>query len=88
MIKDTESIKEIEVSFYAFIYKMAIDTSDGAYLDTSAGSCFSDFYADAASESFDAMVSVLLEDVEVRDAYSEIDLIKNPALNYNFVPRF
>ena len=70
-----------------FVYKMPFNTSDRNYLDTSEeNNCFTDFYTDAASASFIAMLDAFSKDVEFSDAYLEFDFIKLP-YNTDYVPR-
>lgn len=70
-----------------FVYKMPINTSDGAYLDASEDSCFLDFFDGAVLNEFDDLVIELTEKVELREAYEDLDLIKLPQLNNLFIPR-
>ena len=87
MEMEVGTFKEVSTSAgICFIYKMPIDTDDLLYLD-SKNACFSDFLPDAATASFDAMVTVFMEDVEVKELYNEINIISLP-YNSTFVPRF
>lgn len=70
-----------------FIYKMPINTLDGAYLDASSDSCFLDFFDGVVLNEFEKTVTEITESVELREAYEALDLIKLPKLNELFVPR-
>lgn len=70
-----------------FIYKSPINTADMAYLDTSAESCFLDFYRGLVMNEFEKAVVEISEAVELRDAYFKIDLITHPAINHDLIPR-
>ena len=58
-----------------------------AYLDTSAESCFLDFYRGLVMNEFEKDVVEISEAVELRDAYFKIDLITHPAINHDLIPR-
>ena len=70
-----------------FIYKEYFDKNDGAYLDTSADSCFLDFYDGVVGSEFEKLVIELTAEVELRESYEALDLIKHSQLNYLFIPR-
>ena len=85
---DYSAVQEVKTEQgVCFIYKVPIDVSDKAYLDTSTESCFLDFYASLVASEFEKAVVELSKQVELRDAYYAIDLISHPALNYNLIPR-
>ncbi len=70
-----------------FIYKMPINVTDGAYLDASSDSCFLDFFEGVVSNEFENTVLELIEEVELREAYEALDLVKIAQLNHLFIPR-
>ncbi len=70
-----------------FIYKMPINVNDGAYLDASSDSCFLDFFDGVVSNEFENTVLELIEEVELREAYEALDLVKIAQLNHLFIPR-
>ena len=70
-----------------FIYKESFSSNDGAYLDASSDSCFLDFYEGVVTNEFEDLVLELLDEVELRSSYEELDLIKISKLNELYIPR-
>jgi hypothetical protein len=84
-----EGFKEVKTKYgVCFIYKDKVNINEMPYLDTSNDSCFSDFYSNLVIREFAKTVEELSGEVEIRDAYSQINLVALPKLNYLFVPRF
>ncbi len=83
---DKNSYAELEYDGgVCFIYKY--ENLEGAFMDTSEGGFFSDFYTLAAAYSFSDAVAELTGAVEVKDKFDNIDIF---ALKYNYdlIPRF
>lgn len=70
---------------YCFIYR--IPREKGAYLDNTAGWCFSDFFSNASAEMFQKMIDEIAEKIEVKEEWSHIDPVSIP-YNSEFVARF
>ena len=68
-----------------FIYRAEVEAS--AYTLSSLSNCFADFYSDAATYSFDIVLSELGKDVTFTEKYSSINPISVP-YNYMYVPKF
>ena len=82
------SYREVETdNGVCFVYRMPIDVTDKAFLDTSSDSCFLDFYKGVIYNEFEKTVLELSDGVEIREAYSNIDLTKISKLNEIFLPR-
>ena len=68
-----------------FIYKAEVQT--GAYAISAVADCFDDFYDDAATYSFDIVLTELGKGVNFTEKYSVIDPVVIP-YNYAYVPKF
>ena len=68
-----------------FIHRAEVQAA--AYTISSLSNCFADFYSDAATYSFDIVLSELGKDVVFTEKYSLIDPVSVP-YNYMYVPKF
>lgn len=80
------SFSEITLDFgVCFIYKC--EPTEGAYASGLSKACFSDFYSDASNFLFEKSITELSVEVDVREKFSEIDLVALP-YNYAYLPNF
>ena len=84
MKKGTYSSVECDIGV-CFIYKY--DPALGAYLDTSSGSCFTDFYSDASNYFFEKDLEGHYSRVVFSDNFNKVDPITIP-YNSEYFPRF
>ena len=83
---ETDSYGEVELDYgICFIYKYAPDNN--AYLTSGLDIFFEDFYINGATYFFNKDISVLSDDVTVKENYYEIDFLSLP-YNTIYIPRF
>lgn len=75
-------------SFVGYVFVYRDKPAEKAYLNSSdpAGS-FADFFDIVASETYNKMLSEMAKDVELRDAWEEIDAVDIP-YNIDYIARF
>jgi hypothetical protein len=77
---------EVECSF-GVCFVLREENVPGAYTNTKAGWCFSDFYYLAASELYYSLVEELAKEIEVKEKWNDISPIAVP-YNYEYIARF